>query len=191
MTAILNRFLSPATVVACAALVVALGGVSYAASVLPKNSVGTAQLQKKAVTSRKIKKNAVTSAKVKDGSLRAADFKVGQIPAGPQGPKGDPGAQGPKGDTGAAGSPGLSRAETVEASSNHNSNSPKEVTAICPAGKRVIGTGADTEGGLGAPIAVATVRTIGTNAVDVVAFETAATPETWHVTAQAICAKVS
>jgi len=36
-------------VVACLALTVALGGVSYAAAVLPKNSVGTAQLKKNAV----------------------------------------------------------------------------------------------------------------------------------------------
>jgi hypothetical protein len=59
--------------------------------VLPKNSVGSAQ----------IKKNAVTGPKVKNGSLLAADFKAGQLPRGPQGPKGDPGPQGPKGDPGA------------------------------------------------------------------------------------------
>ena len=56
---------------------------------LGKNSVGTAQL----------KKNAVTSAKVKNHSLLAVDFKKGQLPAGPQGLKGD---QGPKGDSGVA-----------------------------------------------------------------------------------------
>jgi hypothetical protein len=87
-------------IVACVSLIVALGGVSYAAGVLPKNSVGTAQLKKKAVTGAKLKKNAVTGAKVKNGSLLAADFKAGQLPAGPQGPKGDPGVQGPKGDKG-------------------------------------------------------------------------------------------
>jgi hypothetical protein len=84
--------------VATIALVVALGGVSYAAGVLPKHSVGTAQLQKKAVTRAKLKRNAVTGAKVRDGSLQAADFGTGQLP---QGPKGDSGPQGPKGDPGA------------------------------------------------------------------------------------------
>jgi hypothetical protein len=88
---------SPAMLVACVALIVALGGVSYAAAVLPKNSVGTAQLKKQAVTGAKIKKNAVTGAKVKNGSLFAADFKPGQLPAGPQGPKGDRGEPGPPG----------------------------------------------------------------------------------------------
>jgi len=62
---------SPATVISCMALAVALGGTSYAAVALPPNSVGTAQL----------KPNAVTGAKVKDGSLLATDFKAGQLPA--------------------------------------------------------------------------------------------------------------
>jgi hypothetical protein len=86
---------SPAMIVACAALIVALGGVSYAATVLPKNSVGAAQLQKKAVSGSKLRKGAVTGAKVKNGSLLGADFKSGQLPSGargPQGPQGVPGA---------------------------------------------------------------------------------------------------
>jgi hypothetical protein len=103
MKAIPSRLPSPAMIVACAALIVALGGVSYAASVLPKNSVGTAQLQKKAVTAAKLAKDAVTGSKVRDRTLTAADFKAGDLPAGPQGPKGDLGAPGPKGDTGAPG----------------------------------------------------------------------------------------
>jgi hypothetical protein len=79
--------------------------------------------------------------------------------------------------------------ETVEVSSNDNSNPTKEVAAFCPAGKRVIGTGAATHGGFGA-IAVSSVENVGTNKVDVVAIEAVATPANWHVTAQAICAKV-
>ena len=63
------------------ALFVALGGASYAAIKIPRNSVGAAQIKKNAVTSAKIKKNAVTSTKVKDRSLLAKDFKAGQIPA--------------------------------------------------------------------------------------------------------------
>jgi hypothetical protein len=94
-------------IVACVALMVACGGVSYAAGVLPKNSVGPAQLQNKSVSGAKLKTNAVTATKVKNGSLLAADFKAGQLPAGPQGPKGDAGQQGPKGDTGPRGTAGL------------------------------------------------------------------------------------
>ena len=94
MTVIRRNLASPAMIVACVALIVALGGVSYAAGMLPKNSVGSAQLQKKSVSGAKLKKNAVTAAKVKNGSLLSADFKAGQLPAGQQGPKGDTGPRG-------------------------------------------------------------------------------------------------
>jgi hypothetical protein len=65
---------------------------------LPKNSVGTAQLRP----------GAVVGSKVKPGTLLAAHFKDGQLPrgavgpAGPGGPKGD---RGEKGDKGAPGEP--------------------------------------------------------------------------------------
>ena len=87
------RIPSPATVLAAIALLVALGGTSYAAVVLPANSVGTAQL----------KNSAVNSIKVKDRSLLARDFARGQIPAGPAGPTGPQGPAGPAGATGPAG----------------------------------------------------------------------------------------
>ena len=60
---------SHATIVAYAALFIALGGVSYAAVTLPRNSVGTAQIKPGAVKDSDLGKNAVTTAKVKDGSL--------------------------------------------------------------------------------------------------------------------------
>jgi hypothetical protein len=101
---LLRRRPSPAIVIACAALLIALGGASYAATVLPRNSVGTAQL----------KNNAVTSRKVKNRSLLGVDFKRGQLPRGPRGsigPTGATGARGPtgpRGPTGAAGTAGAS-----------------------------------------------------------------------------------
>jgi len=82
------------------ALFVALGGASYAAIKIPKNSVGSAQ----------IKKNAVTSAKVKDRSLLATDFKSGQLPAGAAGQTGAVGAVGPAGAVGAVGAAGVGSA---------------------------------------------------------------------------------
>jgi len=86
-----------ADVVATLALFLALGGgVAYAASQLPVNSVGAAQ----------IKPQAVGSSEVKDRSLRAVDFKAGELPAGPSGPAGAPGAGGSQGDAGAPGTPG-------------------------------------------------------------------------------------
>jgi hypothetical protein len=96
----MKRFLhvrpSPAMAVACAALFVSLGGVGYAAIVLPANSVGTKHL----------KRNAVTSAKVKQHSLLRSDFKRGQIPRGPQGIQGARGVQGAQGIQGPKGDPG-------------------------------------------------------------------------------------
>lgn len=83
-------------VVATLALFIALGGASYAAIQVPKNSVGANQL----------KKNAVTSKKVKNGSLLAKDFKKGQLPRGATGPQGNPGEVGPIGPTGTVGAPG-------------------------------------------------------------------------------------
>jgi len=77
-----------ANVTATLALIVALGGTSYAAIILPANSVGSRQLKKRAVTNSKLRANAVTSATVKNGSLRATDFQAGQLPAGPAGPAG-------------------------------------------------------------------------------------------------------
>jgi hypothetical protein len=96
MTRSLRSRLSYANVMATVAVFIALGGASYAAVKLPKNSVGTKQ----------IKKNAVIGSKVKRGSLSAGDLSRsarvslrGQTgPQGPQGAKGDPGPA-----TGAAG----------------------------------------------------------------------------------------
>ncbi len=99
-----NRRPSPAMVVACIALLVALGGTSVAAvSQLARNSVGPAQLQFAAVTSPKIRTNAVNSSKVANRSLLRADFAPGQLPAGPTGPQGPAGPAGPAGAAGPAG----------------------------------------------------------------------------------------
>lgn len=53
--------------VAYLALFIALGGTSYAASQLPKNSVGTKQLKKKAVTKPKLAKSAIKALSGKRG----------------------------------------------------------------------------------------------------------------------------
>jgi hypothetical protein len=104
--------LSYANVVASLALFLTLGGVGYAATQLPNNSVGTPQL----------KANAVTSGKVKNGTLRKADFKSGQLP---KGAKGDQGAQGAKGDQGIQGPIGPSDAYAAL----RNTISPPVLTA--------------------------------------------------------------
>lgn len=53
-----------ANVVATAALFIALGGAAFAATQLPRNSVGVKQLKRNAVTTPKIKNGAVTGAKI-------------------------------------------------------------------------------------------------------------------------------
>jgi len=60
---------SPAFVISLIALFIALGGTTYAATGLPKNSVGTKQLKKSAVTGPKIKNKAVTAAKINTSGL--------------------------------------------------------------------------------------------------------------------------
>jgi hypothetical protein len=79
---VLKRFRpSPGMVIACFALLLALGGTGYAASqALPRNSV--------------------TSVQVKDRSLLAKDFKAGQLPRGATGAAGPAGPQGPAGPAG-------------------------------------------------------------------------------------------
>jgi hypothetical protein len=94
----LRSKLTYANVIATLALFLALGGGAWAATSLPKSSVGTEQL----------KNGAVTGKKVKGGSLLASNFKAGQLPAGPAGatgPQGVPGETGPRG-RGVQGEPG-------------------------------------------------------------------------------------
>ena len=82
--------ITPGTVLAAIALFLALGGVSYAATTLPRNSVTTIQ--------------------VRDHSLLAKDFARGQIPRGPVGPAGPAGPAGPVGPAGPAGAAGSAAA---------------------------------------------------------------------------------
>jgi hypothetical protein len=84
-TALRSR-LTFANVTSVIALLVALGGASYAAVSLPKGSVGPRQLRK----------NAVTSTKVKPRSLLLSDFKASHR-ARLRGPRGLAGEAGPPG----------------------------------------------------------------------------------------------
>ena len=78
-------------VVATLALFIALGGSSYAALSLPRNSVGSAQLRSNAVRSPDVKNR---SLQVTDLSARArASLKGQQGPVGPAGPAGAPAAK--------------------------------------------------------------------------------------------------
>jgi hypothetical protein len=187
-------------IVACVSLIVALGGVSYAAGVLPNNSVGTAQLKKNAISGAKLKRDAVTGAKVKNGSLTAAEFKTGQLPTGPQGPagaqgpKGDPGAPGPAGANGEPGSPGLSEVEVVYQQSASDSTSHKALYPACPAGKRAIAAGGSVAPSVLADfgkVILTEAQVFGASVARVTADEVAgANPGNWALIGSVTCAKV-
>jgi hypothetical protein len=142
-----RRRLSFANVTSMMALMVALGGTSYAATTLSKNSVGSAQIKSGGVAGSDIRSNAITSAKVKNGSLKAVDFAAKQLPAGAQGPKGDTGAKGDvgaKGATGAQGDTGTVGAATVvskTAAADLADGTKASYDAYCPAGQQAIGGG--------------------------------------------------
>ena len=148
MKKLLGRRPSPAMVVACLALIVALGGTSVAAvsQLVPRNSVGPRQLQFGAVTSPKIRNNAVTSVKVRNRSLLRADFAPGQLPAGPTGPAGP---AGPAGAAGPAGPAGVIGAITVRTASvvvdggvaENSAYNSERVTRLCEANERAISAG--------------------------------------------------
>jgi hypothetical protein len=79
----LRERLTFANVMATVAVFFALGGASYAATQLPKNSVGAKQLQKNAVTGAKIKKQTITAGKIKKGTLTGTQInltKLGTVP---------------------------------------------------------------------------------------------------------------
>lgn len=71
--------LTYANVMSSIAVFLVLGGVAFAASQLPKNSVGTKQLKNKAVTAKKIKNNAVTAAKIKNGAVTNGKLAEGAV----------------------------------------------------------------------------------------------------------------
>jgi hypothetical protein len=178
---------SPAAVLASGALAVALGGTSVAAvATVPRASVGTAELRNGAVTTAKIKNGNVTSADIADGSvssadvrngtLRRVDFRPGQIPPGPTGP------QGPS---------GVSGREQVASETPLTSGSPKNLTATCPAGKKVLGGGVEISGAGRNRVTAVENKPSGDNAWEGEAFEAVTTQSSWKLVVHAICANVS
>jgi Collagen triple helix repeat (20 copies) len=149
-------------VLACVALLVALGGTSYAAVTVARNSVGSAQLKAGAVTPAKLADENVTAAKVARGGLSLDDLAPGQLVDGPRGDRGpvgdrgvagaagsaglrgavgDPGPVGPPGADGAPGGVGARGTEQVVLAHGQfvaPPNAEGEGTAICPDGTRVL-----------------------------------------------------
>lgn len=70
---------SPSMVVALVALMIALGGTSYAAVQLTARSVGARELKRQAVTRVHIKNDAVDGSKVAKDSLTGSDIKESSL----------------------------------------------------------------------------------------------------------------
>jgi hypothetical protein len=111
---------SPALIVALVALFVALGGTSYAAVALPRNSVGSVQIKNRAVTQTKIAKKTLVA-------LRGRRGLTG--PKGPAGIQGIPGPAGPVNLT------------YVTVESTALSGMSETADATCPVGMVVTGGG--------------------------------------------------
>ncbi|HET7484749.1 MAG TPA: hypothetical protein VFJ64_05165 [Solirubrobacterales bacterium] len=164
----LKRHLNPATVIACIALFVALGGAAVAAKTASKNSVKTASIANGAVTTAKIRNGAVTTGKLRNGgvtgekiapaTIGSSQLASGSVRSGQLGgqvvtePKIKNGAVSEaKLGTGAVSSGKLAptflaqllrNVTYVTETSPNDSEEEKSVTAKCPAGKETIGGGA-------------------------------------------------
>lgn len=71
----MHRLLHPATVIALIALIVSLGGTSYAVSALQPDSVGTRELRDAAVVNAKLADASVGRAKLRDGAVTRAKLR--------------------------------------------------------------------------------------------------------------------
>lgn len=71
-----EKLLHPATLIACAALAVSLGGTTYAAT-----TIGTAQLRDEAVSTPKLADGAVAKAKLRNGAVTTPKLASGAVTA--------------------------------------------------------------------------------------------------------------
>lgn len=145
--------LSFANVMSVIAVFIALGGTTYAAVSLPKNSVGPKQIKKRAVRAKHINKNSVSSSKVANGSLLAADFGAGQLPQGPKGDKGDKGDKGATGTFDPASTIIIARRSDFNLPAGPGANMPgAEVDGFetCEPGEKIIGGAVNTSSPSGA-----------------------------------------
>ncbi len=137
MFARLRQRLTYANATATLALFIALGGTSYAAVKLPRNSVGAEALRASSVGSSEVRDRAL---RVADLSLAARNALRGaRGPAGPQGPAG-PGAGAALGLT-------YKTATGSVPASNGIVSGQSSTTATCDPGQRVTGGGLRVDSG--------------------------------------------
>jgi hypothetical protein len=178
------RLPSPALIVALAALFAATSGTAVAA---------------KLITGKQIANNSIAGADVKNGSLQSKDLSADARAAlagatGPQGSQGPAGPAGPKGADGApgpAGAPGVSGRQVVVVSTATNSDAEKTALATCPAGKQVIGGGANVFPNDVDDVVVREAYPSSGTGFRVEAQELGAVADNWQVASYAICATVA
>jgi hypothetical protein len=177
------RTLNPATVIALVALFFSLTGTAVAGALITGANVKNGTISGLDLTN-----NSVGTVDVKNGSLLPIDFKPGKLPAGPQGLQGE---QGPAGQQGPQGVPGLGGLEIVTKVSAADS-SDKNVTAQCPAGKKVVGGGATAHVVFGHPKELTILASYPSGSTwKAVARESTAYAGNWILNAYAICANVA
>jgi hypothetical protein len=141
----LQQRVTYANVTATIALFIAVGGTSYAAVQLPRNSVGSAQLRDGSVASPEVRNRSLQATDLSLAARRFLRSQRGAIgPQGPAGPQGPPGTAGAGGTTTAGASTALAvtyptAAGTVAA------GEVTSATASCGAGQRVTGGGVRIE----------------------------------------------
>jgi hypothetical protein len=135
--------LSPSTVIACLALVFALGGTAYAAgsALLPANSVGSKQ-----VINHSIKKIDL-KAPLPRGPRGLTGARGSQGPAGPQGPQGPQGPPGPQGSAGITQVISVDGPVAAQCAAGGGACQIGASDAVCPSGFKVV-SGGHISGGI-------------------------------------------
>jgi len=143
----LAKRVSPSMAVAFMALLLAMGGASYAAVKLPARSVGARELKPKAVTRAAIKANAVDGSKVAADALTGSDIKESTLAPVPAATSATSSAH-------AAASAALDRVTYRGATGTVPAGDPTTMaaglagaTASCDAGQVVTGGGVKVEDG--------------------------------------------
>jgi hypothetical protein len=144
----MRKRLSFANITSVVALFLALSTGSYAAIILPANSVGSRQLRAKAVTPSKLAAHAVTSGKIATNAVRSGDIAAGAVRGAQVVPGSLTGADinlatlGKVPSAAIADSAAVARVKTVTTSGTAAPNSVTGATAMCDPGLTVVGGGA-------------------------------------------------
>jgi len=134
----MHKRLTFANVTSFVALFVALSAGSYAATILPANSVGSQQLKANAVTPRKIAANAVTRSKIARGAVTGTQVAPGSL----TGADIDLATLGQVPSAAVAASATVARVKTVTATGTSVAGSETSATATCDPGLTVVSGGA-------------------------------------------------